>query len=119
MNDFSDLDQDGNYFEATPLDLDRHARRIDDPATADTGNGTAPIVDRGAYEFSPATSPLGDMNCDGSVNGFDIDPFTLALSDPAGYAAAYPACDINNGDVNVDGSVNGFDIDPFVGLLGG
>ncbi|MCG3127758.1 MAG: hypothetical protein CHACPFDD_02630 [Phycisphaerae bacterium] len=119
LNDFSDLDQDGNYFEATPLDLDRHARRIDDPATADTGNGTAPIVDRGAYEFSPATSPLGDMNCDGSVNGFDIDPFTLALSDPAGYAAAYPACDINNGDVNVDGSVNGFDIDPFVGLLGG
>jgi hypothetical protein len=38
----------------------------------------------------------------------------LALSDPAGYAAAYPDCDILNADINCDGAVNAFDIDPFV-----
>jgi hypothetical protein len=32
-------------------DLACHARFIDDPLTKDTGNGTPPIVDLGAYEF--------------------------------------------------------------------
>jgi hypothetical protein len=32
-------------------DLEGKSRRIDDPNTVDTGNGTAPIVDMGAYEF--------------------------------------------------------------------
>jgi hypothetical protein len=59
----------------------------------------------------------GDLNCDGTVNGADIDAFVLALTDPAGYAAAYPACDIKNGDCNSDGTINGLDIDPFVTLL--
>ncbi|MBU0718066.1 MAG: hypothetical protein KJ749_07450 [Planctomycetes bacterium] len=62
---------------------------------------------------------LGDLNCDGAVNAFDIDPFVLALTDPAGYAAAWPNCDIMNGDINGDGVVNAFDIDPFVDLLTG
>jgi agmatine/peptidylarginine deiminase len=61
----------------------------------------------------------GDLNCDGLVNNFDIDPFVLALSDPAAYAVAYPDCDINNADIDGDGQVNNFDIDPFVALLGG
>jgi len=29
------------------------SRKIDDPNTTDTGNGTAPIVDMGAYEYDP------------------------------------------------------------------
>ncbi|MGE0481363.1 MAG: DNRLRE domain-containing protein [Phycisphaerae bacterium] len=62
---------------------------------------------------------LGDMNCDGLVNNFDIDPFVLAVTDPAGYSAAFPSCDINNADVNDDGVVNNFDIDPFVAILVG
>jgi len=33
-----------------PTDIDGDARRIDDPAVADTGNGTPPIVDMGAFE---------------------------------------------------------------------
>ncbi|MCG3125372.1 MAG: hypothetical protein CHACPFDD_00190 [Phycisphaerae bacterium] len=61
----------------------------------------------------------GDLNCDGSVNGFDVDPFVLALTDPTGYAGQYPNCDIAAGDINADGSVNGFDVDGFVALLGG
>ena len=40
---------------AVPLsittDLDGNPRFLDDPATPDTGNGTPPIVDMGAYEF--------------------------------------------------------------------
>jgi hypothetical protein len=61
----------------------------------------------------------GDLNCDGLVNNFDIDPFVLALSDPTAYAAAFPECDRTNADVNEDGRVDNFDIDPFVVLLGG
>jgi plastocyanin len=57
---------------------------------------------------------LGDLNCDGLVNSFDIDSFVLALTDPTGYAAAFPDCNILNADCNCDGLVNSFDIDPFV-----
>jgi hypothetical protein len=62
-------------------------------------------------------SQRGDLNCDGLVNNFDIDPFVLALTNPAGYAAAFPNCDINQGDINGDNAVNNFDIDPFVACL--
>ena len=61
----------------------------------------------------------GDMNCDGAFNGADIDPFFLALGDPAAYELAFPECDIMLGDMNVDGAVNGADIDPFFECLGG
>jgi len=61
----------------------------------------------------------GDLNCDGLVNGFDIDPFILALTDPVAYHTAYPNCGLLNGDINGDGALNGFDIDPFVMLLAG
>ncbi|MGE0479820.1 MAG: hypothetical protein AB7Q17_05045, partial [Phycisphaerae bacterium] len=59
----------------------------------------------------------GDLNCDGVVNNFDIDPFVLALTDPAGYAGAFPACTALAADVDGDTSINNFDIDPFVALL--
>ena len=61
----------------------------------------------------------GDLNCDGEVNAFDIDPFVLALTDPDGYAAAWPDCDVMLADCNGDGEINVFDIDPFVELLAG
>ncbi len=80
------------------------------------GDGVARI-DMGAYEFG-APGP-GDLNCDGAINAFDIDPFVLALTDPAAYAAAFPNCDYLLADVNGDGAVNAFDIDPFVTLLTG
>lgn len=61
----------------------------------------------------------GDLNCDGVVNNFDIDPFVLALTNADAYAAAYPDCDMRAADVNADGVVNNFDIDSFVALLVG
>ncbi|MGH6959255.1 MAG: hypothetical protein ACREE7_02105 [Dongiaceae bacterium] len=111
--DTFDLDGDGDTTEPTPLDLVGYARFRDDPLTPDSGAGTPPIVDMGAYEFRP----LGDLNCDGALNNFDVDPFVLALLDPAAYAAAHPDCDIANADVNGDRRVNNFDIDAFVRLL--
>jgi len=69
------------------------------------------------FTVSAAGWPLGDMNCDNQVNFADINPFVLALTNPAGYAAAYPDCNITNGDVNQDGQVNFADINPFVRLL--
>jgi len=80
------------------------------------GNGSA-LVDMGADEFGSYV--YGDLNCDGTVNNFDIDPFVLALTDPAGYAAAYPKCNRLLADINRDGVVDNFDIDPFVVLLTG
>ena len=60
---------------------------------------------------------IGDTNCDGDVNNFDIDAFVLALVDPQGYAAAYPDCDRSHADLDQDGTVSNFDIDPFVDAL--
>ena len=71
----------------------------------------------------PCTVGLGDMNCDGVVNNFDIDAFVLALTSaehiPAfdDYYAVYPDCDGMRADCDGSGAVNNFDIDAFVGLL--
>lgn len=61
--------------------------------------------------------PIGDLNCDGLVNSFDLDPFVLALTDMSRYASAFPACDRLLADVNRDSVVNNFDIDAFVHLM--
>ncbi len=59
----------------------------------------------------------GDTNCDGVIDAFDIEAFVTALTDPNGYAAQYPNCDIRSADANGDGAVDAFDIEPFVNLL--
>jgi hypothetical protein len=61
----------------------------------------------------------GDLNCDGNLDAFDIDPFVLALTDPVGYANAYPSCNRMLADADGDGDVDAFDIDPFVTMLTG
>lgn len=67
-----------------------------------------------------AADPRGDLNCDGTFNGADIDPFFLALGDPATYAILFEGCDpLLRGDMNDDGLFNGGDIDPFFLALGG
>ena len=50
-NDIVDLDGDGDIFEPVPYDLDGRPRFTDDPAAMDTGAGTPPLIDVGAYEF--------------------------------------------------------------------
>ncbi|MCG3127691.1 MAG: hypothetical protein CHACPFDD_02558 [Phycisphaerae bacterium] len=75
------------------------------------------VVTSGTATFDRIPVITGDMNYDGSVNGFDVDPFVQALSDPAGYVTAFGHDPRFAGDVNRDGTFNGFDIDPFVDLL--
>jgi predicted outer membrane repeat protein len=56
----------GNTNEPTPFDLDGNPRFTDDPCTVDTGVGTLPIVDMGAYEYVP------DCNTNGVEDSIDI-----------------------------------------------
>ncbi len=74
---------------------------------------------RGFLAAYKTVAPPGDLNCDGVLNGADIDPFFLALGDPQTYAFAFPACDRIYADLNNDGLVNGADIDPFFQCLAG
>ena len=55
---------DNSLLPTEATDLAGNPRILDDPATPDSGMGTPPIVDRGAYEFSLD----GDFDFD-----FDID----------------------------------------------
>jgi len=61
----------------------------------------------------------GDLNCDGSIDFGDINPFVLILADPAAWQAAYPGCAWQNGDINADSTVDFGDINPFIALLTG
>ncbi|MBL8878720.1 MAG: hypothetical protein JNG88_06320 [Phycisphaerales bacterium] len=82
---------------------------------------TLTAMDRASYNtqfnIEGPTFPTGDLNCDGVVNNFDIDPFTLALTDEAGFHATYPTCEIMNADINGDNAIDNFDIDAFLELL--
>lgn len=62
---------------------------------------------------------VGDADCNGLVDYFDINAFLMALEGPDAYAAEYPSCDWLQADCNGDGTVDYFDIDAFVEKLGG
>jgi predicted outer membrane repeat protein len=51
--DVLDLDGDGNTGEAEPYDLDGAPRFVDIPGVVDTGIGSPPLTDIGAYERQP------------------------------------------------------------------
>ncbi|MBU0641307.1 MAG: hypothetical protein KKB50_20810 [Planctomycetes bacterium] len=75
------------------------------------------------WPFAPFDEyELGDLNCDGVLNGFDIDPFITVLIDSPPYDTyygLYPDCDHTLADCNDDGEINGFDIDAFIALMEG
>ena len=60
---------------------------------------------------------IGDANCDGELNAFDIEPFIAALFEPEDYADNYGCNWLCMNDINGDGAVDAFDIEPFLGLL--
>ncbi len=76
--DALDLDDDADIAELTPIDIDGNPRFVDDTGTIDTGNGTAPIVDMGAYEIPDVPDCPADITDsvggppDGTVNVFDL-----------------------------------------------
>jgi parallel beta-helix repeat protein len=78
--DVADLDGDGNTTEPLPIDLAGRLRFFDAPAVPDTGAGTPPIVDMGAYEYHPPRP--GDFDDDGYVDGNDLDVFEACATGP-------------------------------------
>ena len=72
------------------------------------------------FKVVPSGPVVGDMNGDGAINAFDIDPFVLALADPVAYGEQFVGIDPDvTGDINCDGALNAFDIDPFVSVVTG
>ena len=77
---YNDRLGDGITGEAVPFDIEGLERFADDPGTPDTGQGKAPIVDRGAHELQ-APPCLADFNGDGLLNVFDFLAFQTAFSE--------------------------------------
>lgn len=82
--DSLDVDGNGNTSEDAP-DLAGNPRRVDDTAVADTGIGSAPIVDLGAFEKQTASVPQADLSIsktDGrsSVNAAGATVYTITAS---------------------------------------
>ncbi|MFH1748666.1 MAG: hypothetical protein ABIG44_16650 [Planctomycetota bacterium] len=83
-----------------------------------TSTGGLPAANFGRWGCVPGLW-LGDLNCDGAVDVYDIDPFICAVSPNCDYAAEFPDCNPITGDCNADGIVNAYDIDGFIALIGG
>ncbi len=92
--DTLDLDGDGDLDEPIPVDLDGYQRFVNDPNIPDTGNGTPPIVDMGAYEH-PACP--GDLDGDSQI---DLTDLAILLSNYGNWAMGW-----GDGDFTGDGYV--------------
>jgi len=89
-------------------DLDGKPRFRDDPDTADTGNGTPPLVDMGAYEFQGISLITGDFcgdnsdQPDGYVDYWDLLYFAQRWHTHLGDPLWDPRCDLDKEDNYVD-----------------
>ncbi|MFH1746782.1 MAG: hypothetical protein ABIG44_07025 [Planctomycetota bacterium] len=83
-----------------------------------TGPAIIYNADKMVYPFEILT-PVGDMNCDGEVNSYDIDGFICAMSPTCNYEGGFPYCDRQLADCNNDYEVNAYDIDWFIAIVGG
>ncbi|MFK7759706.1 MAG: reprolysin-like metallopeptidase [Phycisphaerales bacterium] len=106
--DFLDLDNDTDTSELLPVDYAGLLRQYDDPNTVDTGVGTAPIVDAGAYEFQPTVEPcLADLTGEGDLNFLDVSAFLTA------FGSMDPIADFTG-----EGSFNFLDVSAFLSAFG-
>jgi hypothetical protein len=69
------------------------------------------------WNATPTTYLNGDMNCDGVVDGRDVQAYLMAMMDPSAYQAAYPNCRQLNADCNCDLVVDIADVQAFVAVL--
>ena len=70
---------------------------------------------RGVWQTSIGV--MGDLNCDGVADVFDVDAFVSAILDAERYASEYPTCHRLLADCDYDGAADVFDIDSFVDLI--
>ena len=87
------------------VDLDGAPRFFNDPDTSDTGSGTAPIIDMGAYEY--VSICLADFDPDQDVDGIDLGRFIT-----------YLAVGDLQADLTVDGVVDERDVEIFAAEFG-
>jgi len=87
-------------------------------AWGDGVQGAASLHHWDWFRFGAVVAPQpGDVNCDGTVDFADINPFVQVLTDGEGYQQTYSGCWPENADINSDGVVDFGDINPFVALL--
>jgi predicted outer membrane repeat protein len=117
--DSADLDGDGNTSEPTPVDILGKPRFIDDPSTPDTGAGTAPIVDMGAFEYDdavPTPYGTGTPGCQGTETMTVTVPATIGVPNFTLVCDRAPASSLGLGLVTDVPDVAGSD--PFaIGVL--
>ena len=105
-----DAGQNSDAGAGNTTDFDGNPRFVDDSATADTGVGTPPLVDMGAFEFQGAPDCPGDLDNDGVISLADL---TALL---AGFGCTTPAnC---TGDLNNDGNVSLEDLAALLAAFG-
>ncbi|MCZ6817277.1 MAG: hypothetical protein O7F76_11380, partial [Planctomycetota bacterium] len=66
--------------------------------------------------YQTAVAPA-DMNCDGNIDGLDVQAYLLAVLDPVQFEVDFPDCNVNNGDLNTDGHVDSGDNAAFAQCL--
>lgn len=93
------IDAGNNSFVVGDLDLAGDPRRVDAPLTPDTGVGTSPIVDIGAYEYQPPC--IADLD-DGS--GLGRRDGAVTISDLVYWLTCYEAGTLC-ADVDGDGAI--------------
>jgi hypothetical protein len=101
-----------------------HWLGTDWPPPGGWGQGAVVQVGNDEYEGNtPAehiwevTCIKGDLDNNGVLNAFDIDPFILALLSAEDYAEAYPGLSgsmISHADCDCNRVLNAFDVDAFV-----
>lgn len=84
--DNSDTDSDGDFVETLNLDISFLDRQIDDPDVIDTGNGSAPIVDIGAYE---QLEPISGLSASNSSPNAAFSSTTFTATATTGNAITY------------------------------
>jgi len=111
---------DNNYAPEWEIDLDGNPRRIDDPFTYDHGNGQAPIVDRGPYEYQALDCDSPELDCDdGDACTEDVCKPTagcvhIPMICTAGYRCldgdCIPRCNVTDNDLDGDIDLQDFAI---------
>ncbi len=88
---------DNQWHQCIGVDLDNNARFEDDAATADTGAGVAPIIDRGAYEYG--ANPIMLSDCNNNLVDDECE-ISLGLADDCNNNLVPDACEMSGNDCN-------------------